>query len=344
MKLSVLLLLALAAAEARADCDRDSDCKGGRVCVANKCVERKYCTRDKDCPGDEVCDRNSCVSGRGTAAPPAATGGTYRSREQEAARNAGMALLYTKNTWPVAIVDRPLMVAPGMTEVELDVDRDFSADSATTKHPLTSELFARFGVSDRIHAVLDSVSVCFTDCDPIGFFQFISGYLGYALVANHDMNLVTQFGVGLFNGLDSQNPTASAMEFSALPSVLFGWRLNGSLQLFASAVALIGVTGRDNAFFPDAVSVRFSPRIQITPQIVFAPFIGYVARISHADFYSVPLGAALVVTPDRAVDVGVSFQFPDAFSHTAQYEAGAPTTNVGGTDSRSATVFVTFRL
>src|SRR5437870_12605922 len=110
LRIPVLLLLALAAVEARADCDRDADCKGGKVCVANKCVERKYCMRDKDCPGDQVCDRNACVS-PGGAAPAPSTGGTYRgaSREQEAARGAGMALLYTKNTWPQAIVDRPLV-------------------------------------------------------------------------------------------------------------------------------------------------------------------------------------------------------------------------------------------
>src|SRR5438067_2054047 len=87
LRIPVLLLLALAAVEARADCDRDADCKGGKVCVANKCVERKYCVRDKDCPGDQVCDRNACTSPGGTAPAPA-TGGTWRgsSREQLASQ------------------------------------------------------------------------------------------------------------------------------------------------------------------------------------------------------------------------------------------------------------------
>ena len=89
LRIPVLLLLALAAVEARADCDRVADCKGGKVCVANKCVERKYCVRDKDCPGDQVCDRNACIAPRsgGTPAPAGSTGAT---REQLASQNAGI--------------------------------------------------------------------------------------------------------------------------------------------------------------------------------------------------------------------------------------------------------------
>jgi hypothetical protein len=71
----------------------------------------------------------------------------------EAARaveqNAGMALQYGKSTWPISIVDRPLVVAPGMTEIQVNMDKEFSADSFSISHPLTSQLFVRHGVSDR---------------------------------------------------------------------------------------------------------------------------------------------------------------------------------------------------
>src|SRR5207302_4193506 len=135
MRLFVLLLVAGAAAMAADQCKRDSDCASGKTCVANRCTV---------------------------------------SREEEAAVGAGMALQYTKNTWPMSIVDRPLVVAPGMTEVQLGVNKDVSADIGgfIISHPLTADLSARYGVSDRIHAGLDVISFCLSDCGPN--FQFLS--------------------------------------------------------------------------------------------------------------------------------------------------------------------------
>lgn len=339
-----LLLLAFAAQGAFADCYRDADCKNARVCVANKCVERKSCALDRDCPGDQVCERSSCVA---PAGPSAWSSGGYggSSREQSAAKDAGMALLYTRNTWPENIVDRPLMVAPGMTEIELNVDKDFSDLPGLTQHPLTSELFARFGVSDRIHAVLDSVGVCFTDCDPTGFFSFISAYLGYAAVATHDVNLVTQFGFGVYNVADTQSAggAGSSILTTAIPSVLFGWRLGPALQIFSFAAMNLGLTGRDHAFVPDLLSLHVEPRIQLAPRFTLAPFIGYNLPLSHTEFYQLPVGVSVYFVPDRAVDLGLSFRFLDLFSHNVAPAAGTQG-NVGGTGARSATVFVTFRL
>src|ERR1700694_3037208 len=90
-------------------------------------AEPKACKRDKECPGDRVCERNACVRP-----------GQVPSREQQASQNAGMALQYTKNTWPMSIVDRPLVVAPGMTEAAFGVSKDLSTDAAifSTLHPL----------------------------------------------------------------------------------------------------------------------------------------------------------------------------------------------------------------
>ncbi len=304
-----------AAAAAPNECRHDYDCRSGNVCIADKCV-----------------------------AP---------SREESAARNAGMALLYTRNTWPENIVDRPLMVAPGMTEIQVDVDRDFSAEPnplpgqiVSTPHPLTSELFARYGVSDRIHAVLDSVGVCFVDCESLGFFRFISAYLGYAAVANHDVNLVTQFGFGAFNVPDAQAaPTSgpTAILVTAIPSVLFAWRVGSALQIATFAALNLGVIGRDHAFVPDLFSLHVEPRIQLANRLTLAPFIGYNLPFAHSEFRTIPVGVGLTYVPDRAVDLGLVFQFADLFSHTYAPVPGS-SFDLGGTGQRSATVFVTFRL
>src|SRR3989442_75031 len=86
--------------------------------------ERKSCFKDADCPGDQVCESKRCVSPgtpQGWGSKPAAP--AQAVHEQEAAAGAGMALQYTKNTWPMAIADRPLVVAPGMTEAQLGIER-----------------------------------------------------------------------------------------------------------------------------------------------------------------------------------------------------------------------------
>ena len=345
LRMSLLLMLAFAAQSARADCSRDADCKGGRICVANSCTERKACALDRDCPGEQVCDRNSCVA---PARPSPSSGGAFggSSREQSAAKDAGMALLYTRNTWPENIVDRPLMVAPGMTEVELNVDKDFSDVPGLPQHPLTSQLFARFGVSDRIHAVLDSVGVCFTDCDPTGIFSFISAYLGYAAVATHDVNVVTQFGFGVYNVIDaqSQGGTGSALLATAIPSVLFGWRLNPALQIFSFVAMNLGFLGRDHAFVPDNIFLKVEPRIQLAPRFALAPFIGYSLPLAHPEFYQLPVGVSLLFVPDRAVDIGLSFRFLDLLSHNVAPATSATQFNIGGTGARAASASVTFRL
>src|SRR3954471_2148617 len=87
MRILALLMVLSSAATADDQCKRDSDCGSGKVCISNKCSS---------------------------------------SREDEAAVGAGMALQYTKNTWPMSIVDRPLVVAPGMTEITLGIAKDIT--------------------------------------------------------------------------------------------------------------------------------------------------------------------------------------------------------------------------
>ena len=336
LRIPVLLLLALAAVEARADCDRDADCKGGKVCVANKCVERKYCVRDKDCPGDQVCDRNACTSPGGTAPAPA-TGGTWRgsSREQLASQNAGMALLYTKNTWPMNIVDRPLVVAPGLTEAQLAINKDISADltggAGGQLHPLEAGIYARFGVSDRIHAGLDALTLCITDCGTVGAFRTLSLGAGYAVIADHDMNLVPALTMS-FNNVGTASGNSLVVALS--PGFLFGWRLSSAMQLFGSGGFLFSFIGRDNAANPDLFALHVEPRLQLATGFSIAPYIGYTLSIQHTDFYLVPLGVIVLFTPAREFDVGASFELNDIAAKVAP----------GATDLRSFTLFGTIRI
>ena len=254
--------------------------------------------------------------------------------------NSGMALQYTQDTWPLSIVDRPLVVAPGMTEIQLNIDQDLSTAAVTGNvHPLTAQLLARYGVSDRIHAVIDSIGFCFSDCGNAGFFQHISGYVGYAWVANQEMNLVPQIGLAL-SKVDQL--TSSALLAAVQPSLEFGWRLTSWLQIFSYAALSLGFAGRDNTPTPDTLALHLEPRIELLPRVTLAPFIGLVQPLAHTQFYQLPAGLGLYFVADRAVDLGAAFKFTDIAKRTIVTPSNSA--DQGGIGGRSITCFVTVRL
>jgi len=54
-------------------CVSDSDCKHGRICVANACTT-PACSSDKDCPGESICDAGRCHPAQQAAAPAPTAG------------------------------------------------------------------------------------------------------------------------------------------------------------------------------------------------------------------------------------------------------------------------------
>jgi len=281
------------------------------------------CKVDSDCASSELCDHNQCV-GRGW--------GTAREMAEQ---NAGMALGYTKHTWPLSVIDRPLVVAPGMTEAQLGIFKDLSADvaGAALNHPLGADAYARFGVSDRIQAGLDALGVCLASCGGSGSFRGISVGAGYAALANHDMNLVPYVSLALYN---TSIPTDTRYYLPLQFGALFGWRIHSAVQLLASGGLALGVLGRSNAFFdsPETLSLQFGPRFEVVPRISVAPFIGYRLPFNHSELYTVPAGIELLIVADRDVDLGAAFQFLDITSRTV----------TRGTDVRAMRVFLTVRL
>jgi hypothetical protein len=252
--------------------------------------------------------------------------------EQEAAAGAGMALQYTKNTWPMSIVDRPLVVAPGMTEAQLSIGRDISN---TSLHPFGASLYARYGVSDRIHAGLDALDLCFSDCGD--FFRRISVGAGYAVIADHDQNLVPAVTLAFENN-------AAGVSIPLQLGFLYAYRLNSKMQLAASGGITLGVIGRDNMspFTADLFALEIQPRFEVVPRFALMPSIGYRVPLKNTDLWSVPLGLAAVYIVDRAVDIGAQFTFPSVISHSVS--TGFGSVSVGGLDFRIISFYGTVRL
>ncbi len=276
MRIFALLMVLSSAAVAADQCKRDSDCGSGKTCIANRCSA---------------------------------------SREDEAALGAGMALQYTKNTWPMSIVDRPLVVAPGMTEMTLGISKDITSDLGFSgqQHPLGAALTARYGVSDRIHAGLDVLSVCLTDCEPTGFFNTLSIGAGYAVVANRDMNFVPALTMSVNNVQTFDANTGAAGSTAAVaisPGFLFGYRVNQAFQLFANGGFIFPISARDDTH--DLFGLHVEPRFQVVPRFSVAPYVGWVLALSNcpdgARCYTVPVGLNLLFIADRTIDVGAGFE------------------------------------
>ncbi len=297
----------------------------------------RACKVDSDCASSELCNHNHCV-GRGW--------GTAREKAEQ---NAGMAPGYTKHTWPMSVIDRPLVVAQGMTEARLGIFKDLSDNvdptGATLSHPLGVDAYARFGVSARIQAGLDALGVCLDSCGGSGFFQGIAVGANYAAVANHEMNMVPYVSLALYNTSIATRPNGYIDTRHYLPlqfGTLFGWRIHYAVQLLASGGLALGVLGRSNALSrisgvsgsPDTLSLQFGPRFEVVPRVSVAPFIGYRLPFNHSELYTVPAGRELLIVADRDVDLGAAFQLLDIPSR--------PVT--GGTGVRAMRVFLTVRL
>ena len=61
-----------------------------------------------------------------------------------------MALLYTKNTWPISFTDRPLMVAPGMTEIQANLTKDIFSNEQYRRATLAVTPIGRLGRPDDL--------------------------------------------------------------------------------------------------------------------------------------------------------------------------------------------------
>jgi hypothetical protein len=307
---------------------------------AHAADEKKSCSKDADCPGDQVCEKSRCVPpsgpppGWGSSKPqaPAAATGRGAVREDEAAQGAGMALQYTKNTWPLSIADRPLVVAPGMTEAQLLIGRDISNANA---HPFGASIYARYGVSDRIHAGLNALDLCFSDCGD--FFSAISFGAGYAVIAEHDQNLVPAVGFAIEN-----NPAGVTVPLQA--GFLYAYRLSSKMQLAVSGSLALDVIGRDNAglLTGDPFALQIQPRFELAPRFALLPSIGFSIPLRNTDFWQVPLGLGVLYIVDRAVDVGAQFTFGNIISHDISTIGG--TFSFGGLDFRTLSVYGTVRL
>lgn len=263
-----------------------------------------------------------------------------------------------KEGWPVEVTRRPLTLAPGMLEVAVPVNVNMSADRSGK--PVFVSPSVHYGVTDVLTVGLRHfLGVC------------LSGVADGCPKVYNDLGVDAIWGV--YHGPLSDLALGVALDAAPLtdPFTLSGEvriiaRFGGGPLALVVAPALdFGITQRDGNTFKTAplalplatypygwvqfsgpgnkelLSVPASLQVQATPNVVLAlsgaldgPLDPATGRFG--DFYAIPIGAALVLSPSNMLDVGASFTFLNLIGKQAP--------GADASDLRGLQIFAAFRM
>lgn len=268
-----------------------------------------------------------------------------------------------KEGWPTEITSRPLTLARGMGEVTVPLGIGLTKDRAGKPTLLSPSVY--YGVSDTLTVGIRTFQgLCFSgapSCPKV--FNDLSIDTLWRLWRGASTDLAA--GVAL-NASPLTDPFMLAAEVR-----MVGRFRGGPLSLTVAPGLEVGLTERDADVahgqplaFPLATTTFgfFQPvpgngvplvpgnkeflripatlAVQATPSVALAVATSLDGPLdpptgSFSDYYSVPLGGALVLSPSNMLDLGVSFTFLNL--------AGKQRGQLDGVDQRAMQVFVSGR-
>lgn len=223
--------------------------------------------------------------------------------------SGGAGGLYTKETYPDALNERPLTLPSGAFELTLPVTVNLSQDLFGKPVSIGPSLF--YGITDDVTVgIYHPVGLCLTGesngCakvyDDVGAAALVSLY------RNGNYQLVGQ----------------ARLQFDRLSDPLFlegqvgfaGKATFGPAALVGSALFGFGITNRDQGNVKQLIAIELDPQLEIVHGVAVEGRIAFIAPIGDdarpfGDFYAIPVGIGLEVTPIHNLDVGVRFEFPN---------------------------------
>ena len=257
-----------------------------------------------------------------------------------------------RDAWPSEITKRPLTLGSGMVEVWAPIQLD--ASRGADWKPVTSNPSLAIGITDEwMIGVRHLVGLCLGGASNgcANVYNDTGLFTRLSLLRGGGLDVAIQGGVDATRWSDPRDYAANAglilragggaFAVTAAPTVsfglrdrdttpsrtgVFGWNM-GTYDI-NTAEATIG--NKENISIPVTVQLQLAPALALAVGASLEgpldPAIG-----SFSDYYRIPAGAAIVVTPIRWLDVGASFTVP-AF-------AGKGDTR----DLRFLSLFVAFR-
>lgn len=205
--------------------------------------------------------------------------------------------LYTKQTYPLAEIQRPLTITKGMAEVRAGIDIDVSAAEAFEKWGIGFN--ARYGIEDNVEAQFDLR----TDLNRFSKFR-----VGAAIEASIVYDLV-DFRLGAVVPV-SKDPVSG--ETTTLFDFELGFPFRYAVAPQGGIVALDTFMTINTKGKPD-----LTPSIGIIVQPVAMLAIKLNAKLIIPDFntdaenFVIPVSANIQFSPKNLLDIGGEFTFPN---------------------------------
>jgi len=266
---------------------------------------------------------------------------------------ADVALGGTLDRWPTEITRRPLTLGAGMIEIWAPVQLNASKDADWK--PVTLNPSLAFGLTDQWEiGVRHLAGLCLggasNGCPNV--YSDIGAFTRISIIRGAGLDVALQGGVDVTRIQEPRNYAAwggalfraggGALALTVAPTVNFGLKDRDTIASRSAPISLNlatydVITNQATFGNKEHLSVPATLQLQLGPTLAVAigaslegplnPVVG-----SFSDFYRVPAGAAIVVTPFRYLDLGAAFTFP-AF-------AGKNDTR----DIRFLSAFVAFRI
>jgi hypothetical protein len=224
--------------------------------------------------------------------------------------------MFTKKTYPVAELERPLTVIQGMFEVRGGIDIDVSDETAFEVFRL--KLDGRYGLADHVElqAIIDFLisgdralllppaPVDGEDVggvtSPVSLFGFgLEGALYYDLVHFRSIAALTILP-------KADNPEEDDFGFDLILGVPFRYRIKPQIAIVAlDEIMTIHLAGGK----PD-LTVGVGGVFQVIEQVALTARAEVFVPAFNTKFVTVPLTAAAQFSPNNQFDIGIEFTLP----------------------------------
>ncbi|HEX9308456.1 MAG TPA: hypothetical protein VF894_13255 [Anaeromyxobacter sp.] len=269
------------------------------------------------------------------------------------ARAADVSLGGARDRWPTEITRRPLTLGAGMIEIWGPVQLNASKDADWK--PVTLNPSLAFGLTDQWQiGVRHLTGLCLGGANNgcANVYSDVGAFTRISVVRGGGLDVAVQGGVDVVRLQEPRNYAGwaglvfrgggGAVALTVAPAVNFGLKDRDTIASRSAPISWnLGtydvVTNQATVGNKEHLSVPATLQLQLGPALAVAVGASLEGPLnpvtgSFSDFYRVPLGAAVVVTPFRYLDLGAAFTFP-AF-------AGKNDTR----DLRFLSAFVAFRI
>lgn len=209
--------------------------------------------------------------------------------------------LFTKKTYPVSLIDRPLTLIEGMSEVKVGIGTDISAGGAFESWALG--VFGHYGIADNQEIQFD-VATALNNWNGADFGIGYEGAISYDLV-----DFRTEFVLPITKTTDMTTGSSST---DVAPGIEIGFPVKYRLK---PQVAIIAIR--------NLMTINFKSKPDLTPTVggIFQP-VPQFAVIAEAGItikgfntdagnFLIPVSVAAQLDASNAIDLGLAFSFPN---------------------------------